>query len=96
MSQVRENECRSKLTADLSPRWICIKAAMFVVLMMLSGALLLSERFSPRNVILLAICVWAACRAYYFAFYVIEKYIDPQFRFSGLLDAARHLFRQRQ
>ncbi len=40
--------------------------------------------------ILLAIAVWAFCRAYYFAFYVIEKYIDPRFRFDGLISVARY------
>jgi hypothetical protein len=31
------------------------------------------------------LAIWAFCRAYYFAFYVIENYIDPKFRFAGLL-----------
>jgi hypothetical protein len=41
--------------------------------------------------VLLAIAVWCFCRAYYFAFYVIEKYVDPTFRFSGLGSAVRYL-----
>jgi hypothetical protein len=24
--------------------------------------------------------IWSSARAYYFAFYVIERYIDPEFR----------------
>ena len=33
---------------------------------------------------LLAVAVWSFCRAYYFAFYVLERYVDPGFKFSGL------------
>ena len=33
---------------------------------------------------LLIICVWSFCRSYYFAFYVIEHYVDPAYQFSGL------------
>jgi hypothetical protein len=33
--------------------------------------------------LLLALAVWAFCRFYYFTFYVIERYVDPTFRFSG-------------
>ena len=35
---------------------------------------------------MIGLCVWGACRFYYYAFYVIEKYTDPQYKFSGLLD----------
>jgi len=35
--------------------------------------------------------IWSFCRVYYFAFYVIERYIDPSFRFSGLISALRYL-----
>jgi len=34
--------------------------------------------------LLIAIAIWAFCRAFYFAFYVIEHYVDPSFRFAGL------------
>jgi hypothetical protein len=40
---------------------------------------------------LLLICVWSSCRAYYFAFYVIGRYVDPNFRFSGLFDFAKYM-----
>ncbi len=46
--------------------------------------------------ILLALMVWAFARAYYFAFYVIGKYVDPQYRFSGLLSFLRYLLRRRK
>lgn len=72
------------------PRWIKIKGAMFLVLGLLAATALLSELPSWRVAALLAIAVWAFCRAYYFAFYVIEHYVDPSFRFSGLIAFARY------
>ena len=44
---------------------------------------------------LLAIAIWAFCRAYYFAFYVVERYIDPTFRFAGLASLVRYALRNR-
>lgn len=39
----------------------------------------------------LVLAVWAFARAYYFAFYVIEHYVDPGFSYDGLISAIRHL-----
>ena len=47
-------------------------------------AILLVENWSWRTAGLLALGVWGFCRAYYFAFYVIERWVDPKFKFSGL------------
>lgn len=71
--------------------WIKTKAVLFVVLGLFSGGLLVANSPSIQATILLVITVWSFCRAYYFAFYVIEKYVDPTFRFSGLGSAVRHL-----
>ena len=78
-----------------SPRWITAKAILFVALGLLSGALLLSEHPTLKNVLLLTLVVWSFCRFYYFAFYVIEHYVDPSYRFSGLLSFALYLIQKR-
>ena len=44
--------------------------------------------------VLLAIAIWSFCRFYYFAFYVIEHYVDPQFRFAGLGSFVRYLWKR--
>ena len=81
--------------ADLTnPRVIKLKGALFLVLGTLSSALLLFEARSLRVAVLLAIAIWSFCRAYYFAFYVIEHYVDPGFRFSGLGAFVRYLVRR--
>ena len=74
--------------------WIKAKGVLFLLLGLLSGGLLLAHLPSLRIAALLLITIWAFCRAYYFAFYVIEKYVDPSFRFSGLGSAVKYLLRK--
>ena len=73
------------------PFWIKIKAVLFLVLGIFSAALLVSERPTLKIALLLGVTVWSFCRLYYFGFYVIEKYLDPSYRFSGVLSCIRHL-----
>jgi hypothetical protein len=68
-----------------SPTWIKIKGVLLLFLGLLSAALLLFEHPTPRVAVLLTLTVWCFCRFYYFAFYVIQYYVDPSYRFSGLL-----------
>ena len=77
------------------PRWIKLKALLFIVLGLLAAGLLLADGFTLQRLALLLLVVWCFCRVYYFAFYVLERYVDPSYRFSGLLSAARHLWRHR-
>ena len=74
---------------------IKLKGLLFLILGLLAAALLVLEHPTWKTLILLAVCVWAFCRSYYFAFYVIEKYLDPKFRFSGLWSAIRHLIQRK-
>ena len=73
------------------PRWIVAKAVLFVVLGLMSAGLVLAELPRLRIALYLGLAIWAFCRAYYFAFYVLGKYVDPSFRFSGLGSAVKHL-----
>ncbi len=75
---------------------IKLKGVLFVVMGLLSGALLWIDLPTWRTAVLLGVCVWAFCRAYYFAFYVIEKYVDPQFKFAGLWSAVRYLMKRQR
>lgn len=74
-----------------SAKWIYAKGFLFVLLTMISGGMLIARAPRLEIIALLLICVWAACRAYYFAFYVIGHYVDPSFRFSGLIDFAKYI-----
>lgn len=80
--------------ADLTnPRVIKAKGLLFLFLGLLASAILLLEVRSLRIAGLLAIAIWSFCRFYYFAFYVIEHYVDPRFRFAGLWSFARYLMK---
>lgn len=77
-----------------NPRWIKLKGLLFLVLGLVSSILLLLEHPSWRIGFFLLISIWCFCRCYYFAFYVIEHYVDPEFRFSGLWSFARYLLKR--
>jgi hypothetical protein len=79
-----------------SPKWLYIKAILFVVTGLLASTLLLVESPTFQTAVLLAIAIWSFCRLYYFAFYVIEHYIDPGYKFAGLVDFVRYVLRGRK
>ena len=77
-----------------SPRLLYLKAILFLLLGGLAAVLLLTDSPHLRTAALLAVCVWAFSRAYYFAFYVLERYVDPPQRFSGVLQLIHSLLRR--
>ena len=77
-----------------NPAWIKLKGALFVALGIAAVALLWLEQPTLKTALLLALAVWCFCRAYYFAFYVIEHYVDSGYRFSGLGSFLAYLFRR--
>lgn len=79
-----------------NPKLLYLKAILFLVTGLLSATALLLEVFSLKNLILLALTIWCFSRAYYFAFYVVQHYIDPSFRFAGLTSVLQHVLRRRQ
>ena len=73
--------------ADLkSARLMYAKAFLLAGIGVLAATLILIETRSWRIAALLAAAIWGFCRSHYFAFYVIEHYVDRRFRFSGLFD----------
>jgi hypothetical protein len=74
-----------------SATWIKVKGILFLLLGLSAAGLLILENPSWKVVGLLALVIWCFCRAYYFAFYVIEKYVDPSYKFSGLGSFVRYL-----
>ncbi len=79
----------------LSPRWMITKAVLFLVMAGLAAFVVLGNRPSWVNAGCLLLIGWSCSRAYYFAFYVVQHYVDPTFRFSGLLDFFRWSWRRR-
>jgi hypothetical protein len=75
---------------------IKVKGLLFLVLGLLAALLLLFELPTLKAGVLLVLAIWAFCRFYYFAFYVIERYVDPAYRFEGLFSFAGYLIRNRK
>ncbi len=70
---------------------IYLKAGLFVVAGAMASALIVMESPLLRTAALLAIAIWCFARAYYFAFYVIEHYVDATFKYAGMLALVRHM-----
>jgi hypothetical protein len=51
---------------------------------------------SATVLLLLAVAIWAFARAYYFAFYVVQHYVDSEYRFAGLVSLVKYLLRSRK
>jgi hypothetical protein len=76
-----------------SPLLIKLKGLLFLVVGLFASALLVLEHPTLKIAVLLAVAVWCFCRFYYFAFYVIQHYVDETYKFSGLWSFARYLVR---
>jgi hypothetical protein len=72
------------------------KGILFLLLGLLSASLLLFAYPTPKTGVLLIIAIWSFCRFYYFTFFVIEHYVDPSYRFSGLLSFALYLIQKKR
>jgi hypothetical protein len=81
---------------NLTPRWIVIKAILFFILGIFAAAMIIIESPDWRTVVMLAVAIWSFCRLYYFAFYVIEKYVDPTYKFSGVISFLKYWLRRRR
>ena len=79
-----------------SPGLMWFKAILLLIIGTVSAALIFLELPSFRLAILLVLTIWGFCRAYYFAFYVIERYVDPGYRFSGLWSFALYMLGKRE
>ena len=75
-----------------NPKLLYLKAALFVLTGLLAGTLILLELPTLKIAALLLLCIWCFARAYYFAFYVVEHYVDPNYRFAGLWSFAKYAF----
>ncbi|MBB5038367.1 hypothetical protein [Prosthecobacter dejongeii] len=73
-----------------------LKGVLFLLIGLMSGGILLIEHGSWRMALLLGLCIWGFCRAYYFAFYVIQHWVDPGYKFSGLGHFLTYMWKQRQ
>jgi hypothetical protein len=72
---------------------MCLKAIGFVLIAFLCALGLMLRSMRIETAVLILLLVWASARAYYFCFYVIERYINPEFKFAGLSSAVAFLLK---
>ena len=75
---------------------ICLKGILFLLGGIIASVILLIEHPSLKIAALLAISLWCFARSYYFAFYVIEHYVDANYKFSGLWSFVLYMSRIRK
>ena len=78
-----------------NPTWIKLKGTLFLLVGLLASILLLIEHWDLKTAFLLVLSIWCFCRFYYFAFYVIQYYVDPTYRFSGLWSFVRYMWNRK-
>jgi hypothetical protein len=71
-----------------------LKAGLFLLIGLVSVGLILIEQPSLKIFCLVVLAIWAFSRVYYFMFYVIEKYVDEQYKFSGVMSFVRYVMRR--
>jgi hypothetical protein len=79
---------------DIKNKYLLYLKGLLFLVIGLFVALILLEHPDLQLAFLLCVAIWSFCRAYYFAFYVIQHYIDPTFRFAGLSSVVVYLLRR--
>ena len=82
---------------DIKKVWLLyLKGFLLFLTGFISSLLLVLSNLNFKTIVLLLLAIWGFCRAYYFAFYVIQHYVDPNYKFSGLIDFAKYSLRKRR
>ena len=74
-----------------SKNLIYLKGGLFLLAGIISALLIVTEHPDLKLVVLLGLSIWCFCRFYYFAFYVIQHYVDDQYKFAGLWSFVKYV-----
>ncbi len=78
--------------ADLkSSKLIYLKGFLLLAILASSASFIIFESPSWYIAILVGVTIWASARFYYFMFYVIEKYVDSNYKFAGILSFLKYI-----
>jgi hypothetical protein len=78
-----------------NPKLLYLKGGLFLLTGLLASLAILLMIPSIKIATLLLIAIWSFARAYYFAFYVVQHYIDPGYRFAGLGSFVGYILKRR-
>ncbi len=84
------------MTDIKNPRLLYAKGFLFLLGGLMAAGLILAEHPTLKVALLLGIAIWCFARAYYFAFYVVQHYVDASFNFAGLSSFVCYLLRKRR
>jgi len=83
--------------SDLTnPRLIYLKGFLFLLCGGMSAGILILDSPTLKTALLVTLTAWCFARFYYFAFYVIQHYVDPSYRFAGLWSFMRYLMSRKR
>ena len=79
-----------------SLKLIYLKGSLLLIILLASFVLILFESESLwKRLILSILLIWSSARFYYFLFYVIEKYVDHNYKYSGIWLMFKHIIKKR-
>ena len=85
------------MLGDIRSIWLLYaKGLLFLICGIAAVTLILIEYPSLKLAFLMGLAIWCFCRAYYFVFYVIEHYADPEYKFAGIIAFLRYLYDKRK
>ena len=79
-----------------SKRLIIAKGFLFLLAGALCLLIIFMEHPDLRLAVLIGLSIWCFARFYYFAFYVIQHYVDDRYSFAGLLSFAGYMLQRRK
>ena len=86
----------STIFSDIkSKKLLYFKGFLFLFGCLLCCGMILAESPAFRTALFLIVAMWFAARFYYFLFYVIENYIDDDFKFTGVVSSLVYLFNKK-
>lgn len=77
-----------------SKKLIYLKGFLFLFGGIVASAIILIDHPAWKTAAMLGVAVSCFCRAYYFAFYVIEHYVDSKYKFAGLGSFMKYLLKK--
>ncbi len=63
---------------------IYLKGFLFFAMVLLCAGILIAQSDTWQDIAIILVLIWASARSYYFMFYVIERYVDSSYKFSGV------------
>ena len=75
---------------------IYLKGILFLLGGLLSATIIIIEKPTLKVMFLLMVSIWCFARCYYFIFYVIQYYVDSDYKFSGLWSFVRYMLRNKK